>query len=119
MSHLRAEIRASGDHVLEGQDLGPLVDSVWGDSDYEYWVTVPAPRLDDLVTRLTKELKARSIELSGVEPAVLESELAQQDVNRLALILLRTAFTENVFTSDTEFRDWLKRKRIPSRFFSY
>ena len=119
VSHLSAEIRESGDLVLEGQDLGPLVDSVWGDSDYEYWVTVPAPHLNDLVRRLIKELNAQSIPLSSGEPAALASDLTQREVNRLALILLRKAFAENVFTSDTEFSDWLKRKRIPSHFFSY
>jgi uncharacterized protein YciI len=42
--HVRAELRidASGDLVLEGYCAGPLAEQLFGDSDWEYWVTVPA-----------------------------------------------------------------------------
>lgn len=119
VSHLSAYIGRDGALVLEWQDLGPAVSSMWGDSDYEYWVTVPASRLNYLVRSLHKELKARSILVSGVEDAVIQSELSKRDVDYLALILVRAAFANDIFTTDSEFRDWLKRKRIRSSFFSY
>ena len=34
--HVRASIEDGG-LTLSGQDLGPYVEEVWGDSDYEYW----------------------------------------------------------------------------------
>ncbi len=40
--HLSAEIDDAGNLILSGQDLGSGVEEYWGDSDYEYWVVVPA-----------------------------------------------------------------------------
>lgn len=31
---------ATGDLVIEGYDIGPRVEELWGDSDYEYWLRV-------------------------------------------------------------------------------
>lgn len=119
VSYMRAEIRADGDLVLEFQDFGPLAELMTGgESDYEYWVTVPASHLTDLVRRLAKELATRSIN-TGAEGETPDSGRHGEDVNRLSLILLRTAYRTGVFATDTDFRDWLKRKRIPSRFASY
>ena len=39
---LTAEINSKGELVLSGQDLGPRVEELWGDMDYEYWTTVPS-----------------------------------------------------------------------------
>ncbi|MDA2933981.1 hypothetical protein MYX82_06520 [Acidobacteria bacterium AH-259-D05] len=39
---LTAEINSDGELVLSGQDLGPRVEELWGDMDYEYWTTVPS-----------------------------------------------------------------------------
>jgi hypothetical protein len=40
--YISAEITASGDLLLSGQDTGSAVSAIWGDSDYEYWLSVPA-----------------------------------------------------------------------------
>ena len=34
--HVRADLK-DGELTLSGQDLGPYVEEIWGDSDYEYW----------------------------------------------------------------------------------
>ena len=34
--HVRASF-TEGELTIEGQDLGPVVEEFWGDSDYEYW----------------------------------------------------------------------------------
>ena len=34
--HVRAAIK-NGELIISGDDLGPYVEEVWGDSDYEYW----------------------------------------------------------------------------------
>ena len=39
---LEAVVTAAGDLVLEGQDIGPGVERIFRDSDYEYWHTVKA-----------------------------------------------------------------------------
>lgn len=42
--------------VIEGQDLGPGVSSVWGDSDYEYRLSIDRTRLDHLLSDLARSL---------------------------------------------------------------
>jgi hypothetical protein len=41
--------------ALEGQDMGPAVETVWGDTDYEYWVRVAPPSLPKLTIELLRE----------------------------------------------------------------
>jgi hypothetical protein len=42
----------SGDVVMEGQDVGAAPQTFFGDSDYEYWVTVRAADKDALLLNL-------------------------------------------------------------------
>jgi uncharacterized protein YciI len=55
--HVRAELRLeeTGDLVLEGFCAGPLAERIFGDSDWEYWVTVPAEQKDRLLLELLHE----------------------------------------------------------------
>ena len=48
-------LKDDGAIVLEGQDMGPTVEAVWGDSDYEYWVRVAPPSLPKLAFELLRE----------------------------------------------------------------
>ena len=41
--------------VMEGQDMGPAVEAVWGDTDYEYWVRVAPSSLSKLAIELLRE----------------------------------------------------------------
>ena len=54
-SYLDAVIRENGDLVLSGQDLGEFVEQVWGDWDYEYWVTVKSDYKDTVLLHLIKD----------------------------------------------------------------
>ena len=54
-SYLDAVIRENGDLVLSGQDLGEFVEQVWGDWDYEYWVTVNSDDKDSVLLHLIQE----------------------------------------------------------------
>lgn len=47
-------LKDDGTVALEGQDMGPAVEAVWGDTDYEYWVRV-APPLPKLAFELLRE----------------------------------------------------------------
>jgi hypothetical protein len=48
-------LKDDGSIVLEGQDMGPAVEQVWGDTDYEYWVRVAPPALPKLAFELLAE----------------------------------------------------------------
>ena len=52
---LEAYVAKNGDLVLEGQDLGPKVEEIWGDTDYEYWRTVPAKHVPKVLLQLIKD----------------------------------------------------------------
>jgi hypothetical protein len=48
-------ISDTDDLVMEGYDTGPAVEDFFGDSDYEYWVTVSQEYKDWLLLNLIKE----------------------------------------------------------------
>lgn len=114
---LTAEAKANGDVVVSGQDVGPFVESVWGDSDYEYWVTVKARQVANLVAHLRAELDVR---VADVQPASTDLlDLSKREGAHLAATLLRTAFHAQKFESSSEYRTWLEEKGVPYQFSSY
>jgi hypothetical protein len=54
--HISAEIRKNGDLQLSGQDVGKAPLEISDDSDYEYWLTVPAAQKDLLLLALLESL---------------------------------------------------------------
>ena len=54
-SEIIAKIDDHGNLVLEGVDGGKDVDKFFGDSDYEYWLTVPKDFKDTALLYLIKE----------------------------------------------------------------
>lgn len=44
--------------VLDTQDMGEFTESVWGDSDYEFWTKVHRDAWGDLLIALIKEFFA-------------------------------------------------------------
>lgn len=106
-SHLRAWIDKEG-LVIEGQDLGPGVSAIWGDSDYEYWLRIERKHLDRVTTSLAKKL-GREIELSGDDP----------HRDKLLLELMQRSWAEGLFETDVDFRKWLNAIHVPSKFSSY
>jgi hypothetical protein len=54
--HIKVTVEAfyddAGNLVVEGYDIGKTVEEYWGDSDYEYAVTVPPPEVEKLCTAL-------------------------------------------------------------------
>ena len=81
---LTVEINEDGDLVFEGYDIGDTVKEYWGDSDYEYWLTIKADHLPSVLLHLIKE-----------------------------------CFDQKMFTNDSQFREWLEKKGIPSSFRSW
>ena len=52
---IHAYINPDGSLRFFGNDYGNLVEKVWGDDDYEYWVDVPASEIGRLLLLLLKE----------------------------------------------------------------
>lgn len=57
---LKAVIKDNGDLVFEGVDRGDTVKESFGDSDYEYWHTIQAEHVTDVLLYLLKE-KSKNI----------------------------------------------------------
>jgi hypothetical protein len=58
-----------GDLVLEGQDIGSLPQQCFGDSDYEYWVTVRSAERDRLQLHLVAALLAGPVGSAATQAA--------------------------------------------------
>ena len=54
-SDLFAEISEKGDLVVDGCDAGELVEEMFGDWDYEYWLTIPEKFKDTIMLHLIKD----------------------------------------------------------------
>lgn len=106
-SHLSASIDDRG-LVISGHDVGPGVSSIWGDSDYEYWLVVDVDDLNSVVEGLIRKL--------GHEAAVPD-RTSERD--RLLLELMGQAWSQAVFETDVDFRRWLNAIHVPSKFSSY
>ena len=52
---VRLIVNADGSVRVDTQDMGKRVEEIWGDSDYEFWVDVPAGALPKLVFALLRE----------------------------------------------------------------
>ena len=52
---IRLSVAPDGAVHLDAQDMGKTVEEVWGDTDYEFWVDVPASALRKLVFALLRE----------------------------------------------------------------
>lgn len=54
-----------GSFVLEAQDLGERALEFWGDSDYEYWITVAAADVPKLLIALVRDRFGDDINMSS------------------------------------------------------
>ena len=54
--HIDVAIDDAGDLVFSGQDIGEAPTQYVGDSDYEYWLTVPAHEKDRFLLSLVEKL---------------------------------------------------------------
>ena len=58
--------------VIDTQDMGPVVEEVWGDADYEFWTTVPREAWGDLLMALAKEFLAENPKATDVLRKICE-----------------------------------------------
>ena len=54
--YIDARIEDGGDLRLSGQDIGDAPEEIFGDLDYEYWLTVPAAEKDRLLLALIEKI---------------------------------------------------------------
>ena len=52
---VRLSVGDDGAIKMDAQDMGPAVEEVWGDSDYEFWVHVPPEAAAALAFELLRE----------------------------------------------------------------
>ncbi len=53
-----ATLEPDGVLMLDAQDMGPLVQEMWGDSDYEFWCRIPPEGAAKLAYVLLRKLYA-------------------------------------------------------------
>jgi hypothetical protein len=53
--HIDVRIDENGDLLFSGQDIGNAPEEIFGDIDYEYWLTVPASEKDRLLLALIEK----------------------------------------------------------------
>ncbi len=69
-----AAILPNGDLQLSGQDIGKAPLEIFGDSDYEYWLTVPAGQKDALLLVLLESLYAGDTSVVSKMQAMLAAK---------------------------------------------
>ena len=52
---VRLTLEDDGAITMDAQDTGPTVTQIWGDSDYEFWVSVPSASVSMLAFELLRE----------------------------------------------------------------
>ena len=103
--HIDAVIdKENGDLVIEGQDTGSGVSDLFGDSDYEYWLQIPAEHKEPLI---------KSLMTLGAP----EGLAAEENKDKQLLSLVRKHFSVGDVVSKLE--DFCEQHGIPTKFFGY
>ena len=72
--HIDVRIEENGDLRLSGHDIGDAPEEIFGDLDYEYWLTVPAAAKDQLLLALIKKHYAGDMSVISTMRELLESK---------------------------------------------
>jgi hypothetical protein len=67
-------IKENGDLLFSGQDIGDAPEQIFGDIDYEYWLTVPAAEKDKLLLALIEKHYAGDAMLVSTLREFMESK---------------------------------------------
>ena len=74
--HIDVQINDKGDLLFSGQDIGAAPDEIFGDLDYEYWLTVPAAEKDRLLLALIeKTYKGNALVVSEMKEFLEERNI--------------------------------------------
>lgn len=144
---LQAELAQDGTLRLAGQDVGPGVERIWGDLDYEYWLTVEPEHLPRVIALLIRERLSDLEDFGRLldDYAALQREGSMGGLGsyspgsspddyieiyldqpepiavepKVVLYLLQDLYRAETFTGTSDLRSWLEERGIPSQFFSY
>jgi hypothetical protein len=72
--YIDAEIKRTGDLQLSGQDVGEAPTKFYGDSDYEYWLTVSKEHKDDVLLLLLEQMYSGNSSVISEFRELLESK---------------------------------------------
>ena len=72
--YIDVRINENGDLLLSGQDIGDAPEEIFGDLDYEYWLTVPAAEKDKLLLALIEKHYAGNSTVISEMKEFLESK---------------------------------------------
>ena len=72
--HIDVRINENGDLLFSGQDIGDAPEQIFGDLDYEYWLTVPAAEKDRLLLALIEKHYAGDASLISTLREFMESK---------------------------------------------
>jgi uncharacterized membrane protein len=109
--YIDAEINKDGDLVITGQDIGKLPEEYWGDSDYEFFIYIPAKYKEDVRRVLLEKFQADN-------PNVANSVEHLKSTDDVILALLDKIYAGNPKAVD-EFKDYVRSKGIPAEFGSW
>lgn len=99
----------TGSLVIEGHDVGRAVSAAFGDSDYEYWLTIKRenkPRLFELFAESDPEAVS-----------VARGYAKDKDRDKALVALIQKHFSQHDVVSKLE--ELCESKGIPCEFFSY
>ena len=72
--YIDVQINDKGDLLFSGQDIGDAPEEIFGDLDYEYWLTVPAAEKDRLLLLLVEKLYAGNASVISEFRELLDSK---------------------------------------------
>ena len=109
--YIDAEITKDGDIVMTGQDIGKLPEEHWGDSDYEFFIYIPAKYKGDVHRVLLEKFYADN-------PNVATNFEYLKSIDDVILALLDKIYAGNPKAVD-QFKDYMRSKGIPAEFDSW
>jgi len=109
--YIDVEITKDGDLVMMGQDLGELPQKFWGDSDYEFFVYIPARYKGDVYRVLMEKLRTDNPDVVGQ----FENLKSEDDA---ILALVKKLYTGNPKAVD-QFKDFMRSQGISAEFGSW
>jgi hypothetical protein len=71
--NISAYFNDQNDLVIEGQDLGEGLGQIIGDTDYEYWLTIPFTELERFASVIGAELFDKDIQPELLKASILQA----------------------------------------------
>jgi len=107
-----AEIDETGNLVITGQDIGKAPKRCFGDSDYEYWLTVPESEKHRVLQVLAEKT------IMGTEHRAFQEDVSPERKDAALLRLVEQVYGGNA-CAVSALMDLLRANDIPYSFSTY